>query len=74
MLGVRWRWGLFIFLPTLIAGFIPGLDGRYTLRSLIEGAVKVVIFLAYLAMVARMKEIKRLFAYHGAEHKTIFCL
>lgn len=52
---------------------IPGLEGRYTLRSLIEGAVKIVIFLAYLALVARMKEIKRLFAYHGAEHKTIFC-
>ncbi len=73
VLGVALALGLFIFLPTLIAGFIPGLDGRYTLRSLIEGAVKVVIFLAYLAMVARMKEIKRLFAYHGAEHKTIFC-
>ena len=73
VLGVALALALFILLPTVIAGLIPGLEGRYTLRSLIEGAVKIVIFLAYLALVARMKEIKRLFAYHGAEHKTIFC-
>ena len=72
-LGVLLARALFIFLPTLIAGLIPGLEGRYTLRSLIEGAVKIVIFLVYLGLVAHMKEIKRLFAYHGAEHKTIFC-
>ncbi len=72
-LGVLLALALFIFLPTLIAGLIPGLEGRYTLRSLIEGAVKIVIFLVYLGLVAHMKEIKRLFAYHGAEHKTIFC-
>ena len=72
-LGVLLALALFIFLPTLIAGLIPGLEGRYTMRSLIEGAVKIVIFLVYLGLVAHMKEIKRLFAYHGAEHKTIFC-
>ena len=72
-LGVLLALALFIFLPTLIAGLIPGLEGRYTLRSLIEGAVKIVIFLVYLGLVAHMKEIKRLFSYHGAEHKTIFC-
>ena len=72
-LGVLLALALFIFLPTLIAGLIPGLEGRYTLRSLIEGAVKIVIFLVYRGLVAHMKEIKRLFAYHGAEHKTIFC-
>ena len=71
-LGVLLALALFIFLPTLIAGLIPGLEGRYTLRSLIEGAVKIVIFLVYLGLVAHMKEIKRLFAYHNAEHKTIF--
>ena len=73
VMGVALALTLFILLPTLIAGFIPGLEGHYTARSLVEGAVKIVIFLVYLAMVARMKEIKRLFAYHGAEHKTIFC-
>ena len=73
VLGVLLALALFIFLPTLIAGLIPGLEGRYTLRSLIEGAMKIVIFLVYLGLVAQMKEIKRLFSYHGAEHKTIFC-
>ena len=38
-----------------------------------EGVIKLAIFLGYLGLVARMKEIKRLFSYHGAEHKTIFC-
>ena len=73
VLGVALALALFILLPTFIAGLIPGIEGHYTLRSLIEGAVKIVIFLVYLGLVARMKEIKRLFSYHGAEHKTIFC-
>lgn len=73
LLGVALAVALFIIAPTLIAGLIPGIEGHYTARSLIEGAVKIVIFLTYLALVARMKEIKRLFSYHGAEHKTIFC-
>ena len=72
-LGVLLAVALFILLPTLIAGFIPGIEGHYTLRSLIEGVIKIVIFLVYLGLVAHMKEIKRLFSYHGAEHKTIFC-
>ena len=73
VMGVALAIALFILLPTLIAGFIPGIEGRYTARSLIEGAIKIVIFLLYLGLVAKMKEIKRLFSYHGAEHKTIFC-
>ncbi|HIS67441.1 MAG TPA: DUF1385 domain-containing protein [Candidatus Scatomorpha merdipullorum] len=73
VLGVLLALALFIFLPTFIAGLIPGLEGRYTLRSLVEGVIKLAIFLGYLGLVARMKEIKRLFSYHGAEHKTIFC-
>ncbi len=73
VMGVALAIALFILLPTLIAGFIPGIEGHYTARSLIEGAIKIVIFLLYLGLVAKMKEIKRLFSYHGAEHKTIFC-
>ena len=73
VLGVALALTLFILLPTLIAGFIPGLEGRYTLRSLIEGVIKIVIFLVYLWLCTRVKEVKRLFSYHGAEHKTIFC-
>ena len=73
VMGVALAIALFILLPTLIAGFIPGIEGRYTARSLIEGAIKIVIFLLSLGLGAKMMEIKRLFSYHGAEHKTIFC-
>lgn len=73
VLGVLLALTLFIFVPTLIAGLIPGIEGHYTVRSVIEGAIKIAIFLVYLGLVAKMKEIKRLFSYHGAEHKTIFC-
>ena len=73
VLGVLLALTLFIFVPTLIAGLIPGIEGHYTARSAIEGAIKIIIFLVYLGLVAKMKEIKRLFSYHGAEHKTIFC-
>ena len=73
VLGVLLALTLFIFVPTLIAGLIPGIEGHSTARSVIEGAIKIVIFLVYLGLVAKMKEIKRLFSYHGAEHKTIFC-
>lgn len=42
-------------------------------RSVIEGVIKVALFLAYLFLCSRTKEMKRVFSYHGAEHKTIFC-
>ena len=56
VLGVLLAVGLFLFLPTFIAGLIPGVDGHYTLRSLLEGAVKIVIFLVYIGIIARMKD------------------
>ena len=66
--------GLFFMLPNFIAELIAGLtpiqvDG--TPRTLIEGAVRMAIFLAYILLVSQMKDIKRVFMYHGAEHKTI---
>lgn len=72
-LGVCLSVGLFIFLPALIVGFIPGVAGNIPLRSLLEGLCKMIIFFLYLWGVSKMKDIERLFAYHGAEHKTIFC-
>ncbi len=75
VLGVALALGLFIFLPYLIGRGIEIAfswdSGRWL--SLIEGVARILIFLAYLAAVRNMKEIKRLFAYHGAEHKTIHC-
>ena len=77
VLGVVLSVGLFIFLPTLIydllAMLLPFLKGQAFLKSLFEGILKIVILVAYMALVSRMNDIKRTFQYHGAEHKTIFC-
>lgn len=64
--------GLFILLPTVIAGwFSPIIQGNFG-KNFIEGIVKIAIFLGYLAIVSHQSDIKRVFQYHGAEHKTIF--
>ena len=74
VLGFVLAVGLFIFLPTLLVGLIPALrHGHDSLRTLLEGILKLAIFLAYMYGVSRMKDMRRLFSYHGAEHKTIFC-
>ena len=74
VLGVALAIALFVFLPTLIAGLIPALrQGHDSVRTLVEGLVKLVIFLGYMYGISRMKDMRRLFSYHGAEHKTIFC-
>ena len=70
---------LFSILPTtligLLARLIETLGGGLSdfIKTLLEGVVKIGIFLSYLALVSRMKEIHRVFCYHGAEHKTIAC-
>ena len=74
VLAVAFSVGLFFLLPTLAAGalnyFVPlGVLGR----NLVEGIIRVVIFMVYLILISRMKDIRRVFSYHGAEHKTIFC-
>ena len=63
--------GLFILLPNLIAGFLP-VKG-VVIKNLIEGAFRVGIFIGYLALVSLLKDMKRVWEYHGAEHKTIHC-
>ncbi|MGI6497394.1 MAG: DUF1385 domain-containing protein [Oscillospiraceae bacterium] len=72
-LGIAFSVVLFILLPTLLAGFAIPTGGSMIWRNLLEGLLRIVIFFLYLALMSRMKEIKRVFAYHGAEHKTIFC-
>ena len=64
---------LFIFLPALLVGWIKPLTQSYLVRNLSEGLLKVVILLGYMKLVSGMKDVRRLFSYHGAEHKTIFC-
>lgn len=73
VLGVALSVGLFIFLPTLLAGFFSRLVESNILRNLLEGVLRIAIFIAYMFAVSRMKDMKRVFSYHGAEHKTIFC-
>ena len=73
VLGIALSLVLFLLLPTVIGGFIPGLKESFYWRTLVEGIVKIVIFFVYLLLCSRLKDMKRLFAYHGAEHKTIFC-
>ena len=73
--GVGFSILLFIILPTLATSallyFFP--DAPMWLRNLLEGIVKLVIFFIYLILCSRLKDIRRTFQYHGAEHKTIFC-
>lgn len=63
---------LFLVVPTLIVGVLP--DGApYFVRSLLEGVVRIILFLIFMWSISHMKDIERTFRYHGAEHKTIFC-
>ena len=65
--------GLFFMLPVWLGSlFKPILPGTWAL-GIVEGLVRIVIFLGYLFLVSKMKDIQRVFQYHGAEHKTINC-
>ena len=72
VLGVLLAVGLFVLLPALLFELLPA-GMNLVLRCVLEGLIRIVIFIAYLWLVTKMPEVKRLFAYHGAEHKTIFC-
>ena len=63
---------LFTFLPAFLVGLLKGVLPRWGL-SIIEGLLKIALFIGYLALVSLMPDMKRMFQYHGAEHKTIFC-
>ncbi len=81
ILGVALAVGLFFFLPSFLfdlsANFIPIFkgDGESAVfwKSVVEGVLKIILFLAYIVVCSQMTEMKRVFMYHGAEHKTIFC-
>lgn len=62
--------GIFMVLPSLIAGFI--FHSNLALANVLEGILRVVIFLAYIYLISLNKDIKRVFQYHGAEHKSIY--
>ena len=64
---------LFILLPDIISSFFDRWIESILLLNLVQGLVRLTIFMGYMLLVSRMKEMKRVFAYHGAEHKTIRC-
>ena len=78
ILGVVLALGLFMYLPALINDLLDkyvfsGGIATHNLQPLVEGIIKIIIFIIYMWAVSQMKDIKRVFMYHGAEHKTIFC-
>lgn len=69
--------GIFVVLPTVISNYFKNLDGvvlNPSLLVIIEGVIRIVIFLLYVLLIGMMKDIKRLYQYHGAEHKCINCI
>ena len=66
--------GLFILLPYTVASFVSSKIGNSNLLVLIEGVLRLAIFLIYISAISAMKDIRRLYQYHGAEHKCINCL
>ncbi len=73
VLGVGLSVLLFFLLPMVISGFLDGAIKSNLMLNLVEGIIRMVIFVAYMALISRMGEMKRVFGYHGAEHKTIRC-
>ncbi len=83
LLGIALAFALFMYLPSLLYNWLAkGLDainngtfwmGNTALRAIFEGVLRLVLFLGYVFAISFMKDIKRVFMYHGAEHKTIFC-
>ena len=76
VLGVALAFGLFFYLPTFLVDVVD----KYlikpdfaTLHPLFEGLMRMIIFVAYIWIVSKVPDIKRVFMYHGAEHKSIFC-
>ena len=72
-LGMCMSIALFFLLPMFIVGFLDQWITSTLLLNLVEGIVRMLIFAGYMLLVSRMSEMKRVFAYHGAEHKTIRC-
>ena len=66
--------GIFMILPYLLTDFLKVWIKNHTVILALEGFVRIFIFLAYILLISQMKDIQRVFMYHGAEHKTINCL
>lgn len=74
VLAVLLAVGIFVVAPMLLAGFLAAKIENATVLALLEGVFRLLIFILYIVLIAQMKDIKRLFMYHGAEHKSINCI
>lgn len=73
LLGVALSVGLFMVLPTVLVGFLKNFVASQAALTAIEAVTKIAIFVLYLYAVSKMGDVRRVFEYHGAEHKTIAC-
>lgn len=73
LLAIVMTVGIFILLPTVVCNWLSALTDSYILLNLAEGILRILIFVIYVVAISRMEDIKRVFQYHGAEHKTIHC-
>ncbi len=65
---------IFVLLPYYLSQGIKQIGGGDTLAAVLEGIIRIALFILYIALISRMKDIKRTFMYHGAEHKCISCI
>lgn len=72
-MGLGLSIGLFFLLPMVIGGLFDRWIPNTFMLNLVEGVIRMAIFMAYMLLISRMEEMKRVFSYHGAEHKTIRC-
>ncbi len=73
VLSVLLSVGLFMLLPTFLVGLLDGVIPSRLLLNLLEGVVRICIFIIYIWLCSRLQDIRRVWMYHGAEHKTIHC-
>ena len=66
--------GIFVLLPSFLAGLLLKATDQQWIANLVEGVLRLLIFLGYVALISKMEDIRRTFMYHGAEHKAINCL
>ena len=64
---------VFVLLPTVVVNLLSGVVKNVIALNLIEGCLRILMFIGYIALISNMKDIRRVFEYHGAEHKTIHC-
>lgn len=74
VLAVLLAVGIFVVVPMLLAGFLAAKIESQTVLALLEGVFRLLIFILYIVLISRIQDIKRLFMYHGAEHKSINCI